>query len=55
VEFPDRTAAKGWYTSKAYQQILPLRAGSSIAAAVLVDHLPEGFTAKGFAATAAAA
>jgi uncharacterized protein (DUF1330 family) len=43
MEFPNRTAAEGWYASEAYQQILPLRVGSSIADTVLVDHLPEGF------------
>lgn len=55
MEFPDRTAAEEWYASEAYQQILPLRTGSSIADTVLVDRLPEGFTVKEFAADLRAA
>jgi uncharacterized protein (DUF1330 family) len=49
MEFPDRASAEGWYASEAYQRILPLRLGSSIADTVFIDHLPDGFTVKGFA------
>jgi uncharacterized protein (DUF1330 family) len=55
MEFPDRAAAEGWYSSDAYQQILPLRVGSSISDLVFIDQLPEGFTVKGFAADVRAA
>ncbi|WP_431038387.1 DUF1330 domain-containing protein [Streptomyces sp. P6-2-1] len=51
IEFPDREAAEGWYASEAYQRILPLRTGSSIADTVIVDQLPEDFTVKGFVAS----
>ena len=50
IEFPDRAAVDGWYESEAYQRILPLRTGSSIADTVIIDHLPEDFTVKGFVA-----
>lgn len=50
MEFPDRTAATSWYNSPEYQAILPLRTKNAISDLVLIDHLPEGFTVKGFAA-----
>lgn len=50
MEFPDRDALEGWYASDAYQRILPLRTGGSIADTVVVDRLPEHFTVKGFVA-----
>jgi uncharacterized protein (DUF1330 family) len=49
MEFPDRTAATSWYNSPEYQAILPLRTKNAISDLVLIDHLPEGFTVKGFA------
>lgn len=48
IEFPDRAAVEGWYESEAYQRILPLRTGSSIADTVVIDQLPGDFTVKGF-------
>ena len=50
IEFPNRAAVDGWYDSEAYQRILPLRTGSSIADTVVIDQLPQEFTVKGFAA-----
>ncbi|MCS5720195.1 DUF1330 domain-containing protein [Herbiconiux sp. CPCC 205763] len=55
MEFPDRAAAENWYHSDAYQKIVHLRVGSSIADLVLIDSLPEGFTVKGFAGEVRAA
>jgi len=55
MEFPDRAAAEGWYASAAYQEILPLRTGSSISDLLFIDHLPAGFTVTGFAAEVRAA
>ena len=55
MEFPDRAAAEAWYASDAYQQILPLRTRNSISDLVFIDHLPEGFTVKGFAGDVRAA
>ncbi|MBB5063209.1 DUF1330 domain-containing protein [Granulicella mallensis] len=51
MEFPDRKAATSWYNSSEYQAILPLRTKNSIADLVFIDHLPEGFTVKGWAAS----
>ena len=40
VEFPDREQASAWYTSPAYQQILPLRTENSDSTVILVDGVP---------------
>ena len=37
IEFPDRAAAEKWYTSDAYQAILPLRADNSVSNIFLID------------------
>jgi len=37
IEFDDREAAKRWYFSDAYQEILPLRLNSAKGTAVIVD------------------
>jgi uncharacterized protein (DUF1330 family) len=37
IEFPSREAAEGWYRSPAYQELLPLRLGSSVGNLVIVD------------------
>lgn len=55
IEFPDRAAIDGWYASEEYQRILPLRVTSSIADTVVIDQLPEGFTAAGLVASIRAA
>ncbi|ANP51335.1 uncharacterized protein (DUF1330 family) [Streptomyces griseochromogenes] len=49
MEFPDRTAARQWYDSAAYQDIRPLRTNNSISDIVLIDSLPPDYTVKGFA------
>lgn len=42
IQFPDRTAARAWYRSPAYQAIVPLRMNNSIGDCILVDGvLPE--------------
>jgi uncharacterized protein (DUF1330 family) len=51
IEFPDRAAAEGWYTSAAYQAILPLRTGNSHGTVFLSDgvdrdHLATDVLAK---------
>ena len=50
MEFPTREAVMAWYNSPEYQAILPLRLNNAISDLVLIDHLPTGFTVKGFAA-----
>ena len=55
MEFPDREAADSWYHSGAYQRIVHLRVGSSIADLIFIDSLPEGFTVAGFAGQVRAA
>ena len=37
IEFDDREAAKRWYFSNEYQEILPLRLNSAKGSAVIVD------------------
>ena len=37
LEFPSRDAVEGWYNSKAYQDILPLRLNSMTCNAIIVD------------------
>jgi uncharacterized protein (DUF1330 family) len=37
IEFPDRHAAEGWYSSPAYGAILPLRTEHSVSNVFLVD------------------
>jgi uncharacterized protein (DUF1330 family) len=49
MEFPDNAAAKAWYSSAAYQQILPLRVHNAISDLILIDSLADGFTVKAFA------
>jgi uncharacterized protein (DUF1330 family) len=41
IEFPDREAARSWYGSPAYQEILPLRTEHSDGSAVIVDGVVE--------------
>ncbi|MDI1282816.1 MAG: DUF1330 domain-containing protein [Reyranella sp.] len=51
MEFPDRAAATAWYDSAAYRAIRPLRTRNAISDIILIDHLPDGFTIKAFAAS----
>ncbi len=53
IGFPDLDAARAWYDSPAYQEILPLRTRNSAGVALLVDGVPEGYRAADLAATVA--
>ncbi|MCB5166624.1 DUF1330 domain-containing protein [Streptomyces bambusae] len=43
IAFPDIEAARAWYASPAYQEILPLRTRHMAAEAVLVEGVPAGY------------
>ena len=45
VEFPDRERARAWYTSDAYQAILPLRTRNARCWVVLLDGVGAGHRA----------
>ncbi len=45
IEFPDATSARGWYTSAAYQAILPLRTEHSRSMTALLPGVPRGYRA----------
>jgi uncharacterized protein (DUF1330 family) len=45
IEFPDREHARAWYTSPAYQAILPLRTHNSKGDVILVDSVGDGHRA----------
>lgn len=45
LEFPDMDAARGWYTSPAYQAIVRLRTDNSQGDTVLVEGVAEGHRA----------
>ena len=45
IEFPDVQAAKGWYASEAYQEILALRTDNSTGGAFIVEGVPRGYRA----------
>lgn len=45
IEFPDPAAAKAWYESPAYQEILPLRTEHSQSIAAMVEGVPTGYRA----------
>lgn len=45
IRFPDRGAADGWYTSAAYQHILPLRTRRCCGIVAIVDGVAPGHTA----------
>jgi uncharacterized protein (DUF1330 family) len=49
IGFPDLGAARAWYDSPAYQEILPLRTRNSDGVALLVDGVPKGYRAAGYA------
>jgi len=48
IAFPDLARAHAWYASDAYQAILPLRTRNSDGGAIIVDGVPEGYTAAGY-------
>lgn len=41
IAFPDRERARAWYTSPAYQEILPLRMNNSAGDVIFIDGVPE--------------
>jgi uncharacterized protein (DUF1330 family) len=45
IQFPDLERARTWYSSTAYQQILPLRTNNSEADVILADGVSEGHQA----------
>lgn len=45
IEFPDAAAAKEWYDSPGYQEILPLRTEHSRSVAAIVEGVPPGYRA----------
>lgn len=45
IEFPDRTAAEGWYASPDYRAILPLRTEHSLSNVFLVDGVDRSHVA----------
>jgi len=50
IGFPDLAAARAWYDSPAYQEIVPLRTRNSDGVTLLVDGVPEGYRAASHAA-----
>lgn len=50
IEFPDRDAAERWYTSPAYQAILPLRTDNIRSTTLVFDGVPEGYDPRRTAA-----
>jgi uncharacterized protein (DUF1330 family) len=45
IEFPDRGQARAWYESEAYEEIAPLRTGSSRSDLILIDGVDPGHRA----------
>jgi uncharacterized protein (DUF1330 family) len=43
--FPSLAAARGWYDSPAYQEILPLRTAHITGSAIIFDGVPPGYEA----------
>ncbi|MFF1559527.1 DUF1330 domain-containing protein [Streptomyces sp. NPDC058279] len=50
ISFPDIDTARAWYTSPAYQAILPLRTRHIPGEIILVDGVPPGYDARKTAA-----
>lgn len=50
IAFPDIAAARGWYESPAYLEILPLRTRNSRSTAIILDGVPDGYKATDFLA-----
>jgi uncharacterized protein (DUF1330 family) len=50
IGFPDADAARAWYDSPAYQEILPLRTRHAEGDTLIVDGVPEGYRAADYAA-----
>jgi uncharacterized protein (DUF1330 family) len=50
IEFPDADAARAWYDSPAYREILPLRTTSIEGDTIIVDGVPANYDAAHTAA-----
>ena len=50
LEFPDAEAARTWYASAAYQDILPLRTNNIVGDTIIVDGVPPNYDAAHTAA-----
>lgn len=50
IEFPDPAAARAWYESEGYQDILALRTRNSDSSAIIVEGVPEGYRAANLVA-----
>jgi uncharacterized protein (DUF1330 family) len=50
IEFPDMTAARSWYASPAYQEILPLRTRHIMSDTILADGVGPGHDSAKIAA-----
>jgi uncharacterized protein (DUF1330 family) len=50
LEFPDLAAARAWYASPAYREILPLRTGNIEGETIIVDGVMAGYDATHTAA-----
>ena len=50
VEFPDMTAARAWYDSPAYQEILPLRVDNIAGDTLLVEGVGPAYDPRATAA-----
>ncbi|WP_127502739.1 DUF1330 domain-containing protein [Actinoplanes solisilvae] len=46
LSFPDVEAARGWYASPAYQEILPLRTRHIDGDTLIVEGVPSGYSAR---------
>ncbi|MGW7366669.1 DUF1330 domain-containing protein [Streptomyces sp. NPDC054841] len=55
IEFPSLDAARGWYDSEAYQELLPLRTRHMAGDVLLIDGVPPGYAAADTAAKLRAA
>jgi uncharacterized protein (DUF1330 family) len=54
IGFPDIGAARAWYDSPGYREILPLRTRNSEGVTLLVDGVSEGYRAAAYAEKLAA-
>jgi uncharacterized protein (DUF1330 family) len=48
IGFPDVEAARAWYRSPAYQELLPLRLENSDSTAAILDGVPDDYRAASF-------
>jgi uncharacterized protein (DUF1330 family) len=48
IEFPDLDAARGWYASPAYKELLPLRTENSDSTAAILEGVGENYRAASF-------